>query len=70
VFLAAVALSQLIARCAPSVSPRTMSAVVAVESGGNPLALHDNTAGKSFAAADAEQAAQWASAWDTRSTSA
>ncbi len=39
-----------------------MSAVVAVESGGNPLALHDNTAGQSFVAADAGQAAQWASA--------
>ncbi|MBV8748472.1 MAG: lytic transglycosylase domain-containing protein [Candidatus Eremiobacteraeota bacterium] len=40
---AALALSQLLAHCAPNVGARTMSAIVAVESGGEQLAIHDNT---------------------------
>jgi len=37
-----------------------MAAVVAVESGGDALALHDNTLGRSFRARDRAQAATWA----------
>ena len=36
-------LDSLIAQCAPFVAPRTMSAIVRVESGGNPLAMWNNT---------------------------
>ena len=39
----------LLALCAPLISPVTMSAVVQNESSGNPLAIHDNTSGKSYA---------------------
>jgi type IV secretion system protein VirB1 len=42
------ALSQLIARCAPSVGPVTMSAVVVYESGGQPNAVGDNTERHSY----------------------
>lgn len=38
----------LLASCAPMVDPVTMSAVVQNESGGNPLAIHDNATGKSY----------------------
>lgn len=38
----------LLASCAPMVDPVTMSAVVQNESGGNPLAIHDNADGKSY----------------------
>jgi len=41
--LATALLAHLIAGCAPRVGRRTMSSIVAVESGGNPLAIHDNT---------------------------
>ena len=57
--LAVVALSHLLASCAPTIAPRTMAAVVRVESGGDPLALHDNTSGRSFAPGDAREAAAW-----------
>lgn len=43
-----VALAALIAHCAPNVAPATMIAIVTVESGGNPLAIGDNTAGRSY----------------------
>lgn len=36
-------LAALLHACAPSVSPDTMGAIIAVESGGNPYAIHDNT---------------------------
>lgn len=36
-------------QCAPEVAPATLSAIVHVESRGNPLALHDNTTGRSYA---------------------
>jgi type IV secretion system protein VirB1 len=42
------ALSALIARCAPHVAPSTMSAIVQVESGGDPLAIGDNTTRRSY----------------------
>ena len=43
-----VALAALIAHCAPNVAPATMTAIVKVESGGDPLAIGDNTAGRSY----------------------
>ena len=46
--LHAFALGALIARCAPQVPPRTMAAIVAVESGGDPLAIGDNTTKRSY----------------------
>jgi len=38
----------LLRTCAPSVSPDTMRAIVAVESGGNPYAIHDNTTERAY----------------------
>lgn len=43
-----LALAALIAHCATNVAPATMTAIVTVESGGNPLAIGDNTAGRSY----------------------
>ncbi len=41
----------LIIQIAPQVAPQTMAAVIQAESGGNPLAIHDNVSGESFAPA-------------------
>ena len=38
----------LLSTCAPSVSTDTMRAIVAVESGGNPYAIHDNTTRRAY----------------------
>jgi type IV secretion system protein VirB1 len=46
--LHAPALAALIAHCAPTVAPSTMTAIVQVESGGNPLAIGDNTTRRSY----------------------
>jgi len=43
-------------QCAPEVHPITIAAIVRVESGGNPLALHDNTTGRSYKARDRSDA--------------
>jgi type IV secretion system protein VirB1 len=43
------ALAALLQTCAPSVAPSTMSAIVRVESGGNPLAIGDISTGRSYA---------------------
>lgn len=43
-----LALAGLIAHCAPSVATSTMAAIVQVESGGNPYAIDDNTAHRSY----------------------
>ena len=51
----------LLHQCAPQVSAVTMAAIVEQESGGNPLALHDNTTGKSYRPAGLAQAAKLAS---------
>ncbi len=59
--LASIALAQLLRTCASNVSPQTMAAVVHVESGGNRLALHDNTIDRSFSPVDANEATAWAS---------
>jgi type IV secretion system protein VirB1 len=42
------ALAALIAHCAPNVAPATMAAIVTVESGGDSLAIGDNTARRSY----------------------
>jgi type IV secretion system protein VirB1 len=49
-------LSQLIARCAPTVGPVTMSAVVAYESGARPNAIGDNTERRSYEPASRSEA--------------
>jgi type IV secretion system protein VirB1 len=46
--LHALAMSALIERCAPNLAPSTMTAIVQVESGGDPLAIGDNTEGRSY----------------------
>jgi type IV secretion system protein VirB1 len=47
--VAGAALAALLQTCAPSVAPKTMNAIVQVESGGNPLAIGDNTTHRSYA---------------------
>lgn len=46
--VAPLTLAALLHSCAPSVSPDTMRAIVAVESGGNPYAVHDNTTRRAY----------------------
>lgn len=41
-------LDELVLRCAPTVGPTTMKAIVSVESGGNPYAINDDTAKHSY----------------------
>ncbi|MBN8744560.1 MAG: lytic transglycosylase domain-containing protein [Thiomonas arsenitoxydans] len=50
----------LLYECAPAIAPVTMAAIVQQESGGNPLALHDNTTGRSYRPASHADAAQLA----------
>lgn len=50
----------LMQQCAPTIAPVTLAAVVQQESGGNPLALHDNTTGKSYKPASFAEAARLA----------
>jgi type IV secretion system protein VirB1 len=59
-FLAVVALSQLLNVCAPNAGRRTMAAIVRVESDGNPLAMHDNNLNKTFVPKDVNQGVVWA----------
>jgi type IV secretion system protein VirB1 len=54
-----VVLAQLMRECAGNIAPRTMAAVVSVESGGNPLAMHDNTRNQSFQPPDMATAISW-----------
>jgi len=49
-----------IEECAPKVAAVTMAAIVQQESGGNPLALHDNTTGQSYRPANLAEAARLA----------
>jgi len=58
---ATILLGHLISSCAPGVGPRTMSSIVAVESGGDPLAIHDNTSGRSYHPGSPDAAARLAS---------
>lgn len=46
--VAQLTFAALLKTCAPSVSPDTMRAIVAVESGGNPYAIHDNTTRRAY----------------------
>ena len=46
--VATVALATLLNSCAPSVSADTMRAIVSVESGGDPYAIHDNTTRRAY----------------------
>jgi type IV secretion system protein VirB1 len=48
----------LMEQCAPQIAPVTLAAIVQQESGGNPLAVHDNTSGKSYAPTTVAEAAQ------------
>jgi len=54
--LAAGTLAAYLSTCAPNVAPSTMTAIVGVESGGNPFALHDNTTRRAFAPRDGRTA--------------
>jgi type IV secretion system protein VirB1 len=47
--LAMLTLAASLQSCAADVAPSTMAAVVSVESGGLPLAVHDDTTGRSYA---------------------
>ena len=49
-----------IEECAPKVAAVTMAAIVQQESGGNPLALHDNTTAQSYRPASLAEAARLA----------
>jgi type IV secretion system protein VirB1 len=49
IMLAVLTLAASLSSCAAGVAPRTMAAVVSVESGGWPLTIHDNTADHSYA---------------------
>jgi len=46
--VAPLTFAALLTACAPSVSVDTMRAIVAVESGGNPYAIHDNTTQQAY----------------------
>ncbi len=48
----------LMEQCAPQIAPVTLAAIVQQESGGNPLAVHDNTSGKSYAPTTVAEAAR------------
>jgi type IV secretion system protein VirB1 len=47
--LLSVTLSTLVHLCAPQIAPTTAAAIIQVESGGNPWAIDDDTARKSYA---------------------
>lgn len=46
--MVAIPITQVVAQCAPQVSPDTLAAIVRVESGGDALALHDNSNGRTY----------------------
>ncbi|MDE2175492.1 MAG: lytic transglycosylase domain-containing protein [Betaproteobacteria bacterium] len=48
----------MLEQCAPQIAPVTLAAIVQQESGGNPLAVHDNTSGKSYAPTTVAEAAR------------
>jgi len=57
--LAMVTLAQLLHDCAPNVDPRTMTAIVRVESAGRTFALRDNTLGTVYYPPDNPTAVAW-----------
>lgn len=58
--ITALALAQLLQSCAPNIGPRTMTAIINVESGGNPLAVRDNTGDRSYYPKTTEEAVRLA----------
>ncbi|MBU2834221.1 lytic transglycosylase domain-containing protein [Acidithiobacillus thiooxidans] len=52
-----IPVTQLVTQCAPFVAPSTMTAIVRVESGGNPLVILDNTTGQNYYPRSAAQGA-------------
>ena len=52
IMLAMLTLTASLASCAAGVSPRTIAAVVSVESNGWPLTIHDNTIDRSYTFTD------------------
>jgi len=54
--LAGGTLAAYLSTCAPTIAPTTMAAIVGVESGGSPFALHDNTTRRAYAPRDARLA--------------
>ena len=54
--------SGFLAQCGPNVSPVTTQAIIEVESGGNPLAIGDNSSKKSFAPRSKSEAVELATA--------
>ncbi len=56
-----IGLSSLYGTCGPEVHPATTQAIVEVESGGNPLAIHDNDTGGSYTPSTRSQAVEIAS---------
>jgi len=57
--LAVITLAQLLRDCAPNVDPRTMTAIVRVESGGRTFALRDNTLDTVYQPVDVVEAIAW-----------
>jgi type IV secretion system protein VirB1 len=55
-----IALANLLNACAPSVGERTMHAIIAVETGGHPYEIGDNTAHVSYAPRSRSEAITWA----------
>jgi type IV secretion system protein VirB1 len=55
-------LLSVVLACSPLVDPATTLRVIAVESSGHAYAIHDNTDGKSYDAANSAQAVQFAAA--------
>ena len=51
-----IPVASLAAQCATMVAPSTMAAIVQHESGGNPLAMWDNTTGRRYLPSTAQQA--------------
>jgi hypothetical protein len=56
VIVSAAALALALNACAPEVHPETMSAIVEVESGGDPFAIHDNATDHAYLGLSREQA--------------
>lgn len=54
--LSVIAALALAHQCAPDVAPETVVSIAKVESGLNPLAIHDNTTGRSYAPESANEA--------------
>ncbi len=52
-------ITHLIEKCAPEIAPVTMAAIVRVESGGNPLAMWNNTTGQKILPASRQQATSY-----------